>query len=287
MDSILNVSDLEIFAIGLDHSEGIALAPDGFLYAGGEAGQVYRIGVNGSVDEVANTGGFILGVAADAESRLYLCDQVHRTVWSLDTRSGRKEAFTRGTSERKLYLPNWGAFDNFGNYYLTDSGEWRKSNGCIFVVRPPGVSELWCEDSIDFPNGCAVSPDGKWLYVVESVPPRIVKIEIQSDGSAGSRSVVVEMPGTVPDGVAIESDGSLIIACYRPDTVYRWNPKTGLSVLASDPEGTVLSAPTNVVFFGERLDRWVVPNLGRWHLTSGSGVQGTSLFYPSKALLGR
>lgn len=287
MDAEQGISELQIFATGLDHSEGIVLAPDGFLYAGGEAGQLYQIGADGTVTEILTTRGFILGVAADAGSRLYLCDQVHRVVWCVDHRTGRMEPFTRGTKERELYLPNWGAFDSSGNYYVTDSGEWRKGNGCIFVVRPPGITELWTEEAMDFPNGCALSTDEKWLYVVESVPPRIVKFEIRPDGSAGPRVIVLEMPGAVPDGVAVERDGSLIIACYRPDAIYRWNSETGLTVLASDPEGTVLAAPTNVVFVGNELDRWVVPNLGRWHLTSGSGVHGTALFYPTSEQLGR
>jgi hypothetical protein len=58
-------------------------------------------------------------------------------------------------------------------------------------------------------------------------------------------------------------------------------------VLAADPRGTVLAAPTNVVFTGEGLATLVVPNLGRWHLTRGRlGVAGIPLNYPSRADLG-
>ena len=46
----------------LDHSEGIAISADGTIYAGGEAGQVYRISADGqTTTEIARTGGFTLG----------------------------------------------------------------------------------------------------------------------------------------------------------------------------------------------------------------------------------
>lgn len=280
MNSANTDNKLELFAHGLDHAEGIALAPDGFLYAGGEAGQVYRISLEGEVTQVATTGGFNLGVAADADSTLYVCDQSGHAVWRVDPERGSVSAFFEGTSERRLSVPNWGAFDSDGNYFLTDSGDWQQSNGCIWMVRPDGTGHVWSAESVGFPNGCAVAPDRRGLIVIESAPPRIVEIPIRADGTAGARRVIKELPGTVPDGVAIERDGSMIIACYRPDVIYRLTPNGALGILAADPEGTTISAPTNVVFVGDDLDEWVVPNLGRWHLTRGGGVRGTPLFYP-------
>ena len=86
----------------------------------------------------------------------------------------------------------------------------------------------------------------------------------------------------VPDGVAVADDGSLIVACYRPDAILRWSSSAGLSILAWDPRGTVLAAPTNVAFVGDDLETLVVPNIGRWHLTRGNfGLRGTPLFYPT------
>src|SRR5438477_3100807 len=43
--------------------------------------------------------------------------------------------------------------------------------------------------------------------------------------------------------------------------------RVAVTAVAEDPQGTMLAAPTNVVFVGERLDRLVSANLGRWHLT--------------------
>ena len=41
--TILPIDHFAQFADGLDHPEGVTAGPDGTLYAGGEAGQIYRV----------------------------------------------------------------------------------------------------------------------------------------------------------------------------------------------------------------------------------------------------
>ena len=84
-----SIAELYVIAAGLDHPEGVAMGPDGTLWAGGEAGQVYRIDRDtGTATEVANTGGFVLGIAHDASGRLYLCDAGRRAILRVDPSSG-------------------------------------------------------------------------------------------------------------------------------------------------------------------------------------------------------
>lgn len=289
MDSLIphepvGLDRLETFAVGLDHSEGIAVTPAGDIYVGGEAGQIYRV-VDDKPREVANTGGFLLGLAADAEGRIYAIDNTAKKVWRFDPRSDALDVFAGADGE--FHVPNWGAFGADGTYYLTDSGDWMAGNGRIWVVRPGGNVGLWTEECRAFPNGCCLSPDGTRLYVVESVPGAIVEMMILPTGKAGKRRVLCDLGVAVPDGIACATDGSLIVACYRPDVVYRWHPEDGLGILAADPRGTVLAAPTNVAFCGPGLETLVVPNLGRWHLTRGRlGVAGVPLNYPTREQLG-
>jgi len=284
---LIPLEQLETFAHGLDHAEGICLAPNGLLYVGGEAGQLYRIDKQGDMEEIARTGGFMLGLAADAESFIYAIDVGNKVVWRFSPDGKHREEFTRGSPDQPLYVPNWGAFDSRGNYYLTDSGDWDKANGFIWVVRPGGQAEIWADISVNFPNGCAVSPDESRLYVAETMPSAIVEIAINDDGSAGRRRVLFEMGLRCPDGVAIVENGALVVSCYRPDTIYVWDAESGLRVLADDPRGTILAAPTNVVFTGDERDTIVVPNLGRWHLTRfRTPLRGVPPFYPSPEKLG-
>ncbi len=288
MQPLVLLEDMEEIAKGVDHPEGICKTLDGILFLSGEAGQIYRIEPDDTFVEVANTGGWTLGLAADGDGKIYACDPVKKRVFRVDPGSGAVEEFSAGTSEAPFKNPNWGAFDSRGNYYVSDSGGWKAADGRIHVVRPGRVTEVWSEESRDFPNGLAVAPDESSLWVLESTPGRMVKFPILADGTAGPMEVVTNLTGSVPDGLAFATDGSVVVSCYRPDIVYRWSEGSGLEVLGHDPEGTVLAAPTNVVFTGPDLDILVVPNIGRWHATRFRvpGLTGVPLFYPSAEELG-
>jgi gluconolactonase len=277
----VGLEKLEMFAERLDHVEGIAIA-DGTIYVGGEAGQIFRIGADDRAVEIANIEVPVLGLAVDADGRIYACNETGRKVFRVDPRTGDSEVFSEGTADRPMRLPNWGAFDADGNYYVSDSGDWKRANGLIWVVRPGGVTEVWSEEPADFPNGLAVAPDGSRLYAVESTPGRIIEVPIDDDGSAGPRRVLCELGMVVPDGIAVADDGGLVVSCYRPDAIVRSHPSDGLDVLAADPQGTILNAPTNAAFPDDDLDLLVVANLCGWHLVRARlGVRGTPLFRPT------
>jgi gluconolactonase len=273
----------QVFAEGLDHPEGVAVGPDGQLYAGGEAGQVYRVTFDGDVEEIANSGGFLLGIAVDADDNLYCCDLGRAEVVRVDSEAGVVDVYSDGTADTPMRTPNYPAFDVEGNLYVTDSGEFGADDGLIFRVSPGGKTTVWTRAVTNFPNGCCLSRDGNALIVVVSTPdPGIVRIPIEADGSAGPPERVIHLEGTVPDGVAVAENGDIYLGCYRPDRIYRVTEEGEAEIVGDDPQGTVLAAPTNLAFAGERLDRLVVASLGRWHLTVGDlGVTGQPLHYPS------
>ena len=205
-------------------------------------------------------------------------------MWRFSPDGGERSAFCTGNDEQSLGVPNWGAFDADGNYYLTDSGGWGEQNGHVWVQRPGAQAEVWSTESVNFPNGCAVSADGSRLWIVESYPSAIVEIPIEADGSAGARRELCDLGLAVPDGIVETTDGSLVVSCYRPDTIFVWHAETGLQVLATDPRGAIIAAPTNCVFTGDDRDVLVFPNLGRWHLSRfRTPYRGVGCFYPSAA----
>ena len=280
-----NDTDVSVLVDGLDHVEGLAWGLDGYCYAGGEAGQIYRIDIErADAVQIADTGGFILGIALDAQHNIYACDTGNCAVMKI-TPDGVVTQYTSGAPDEPFNTPNYPAFDADGNLYVCDSGDWKSDNGKIYKVSPGGDAEVWTRALCEFPNGLCISPDGKGLFVAMSLnPPRVSEIRIAQDGSAADVRTVVELPGAVPDGVAFDTEGNLYIACYRPDRIYRYGGSDKLEVLADDFEGTIIAAPTNIAFCGAERDILLSANLGRWHITRyETSARGISLHYPDPA----
>jgi gluconolactonase len=276
-----NILKLNVLPPGLDHPEGVAWGPDSKVYAGGESGQIYRLDLaDNSCETFANTGGFVLGLAHDATGSVYVCDQGRKQIVKV-TPSGDVSTYCEGNSDQKMRVPNYPVFDAEGNLYISDSGDWGAMNGFIWRIRPGGQAEIWDRQASGFTNGMCLGADGRSLYVVESSPPLISKIPFNADGSAGTRSVVVELPRTVPDGIAFDMQGNLYISCYNPNIIFRYGMDGKLVTLYDDWEQLMLVAPTNIAFGGADLKTLIIANLCGWNLvTAPMEITGLPVQYP-------
>ena len=250
---------------GLDHPEGIAWDPHGTLVAGGEAGQIYRISLDGAVEQIATTGGFMYGLSVDGASNVYACDFGNAGLARVDP-AGEVSWPSRGTEERPMRVPNAAAFDDTGALYVTDSGDWGADDGAIFRVDQRGTTTVWSDEAPAFPNGCCLTLERDALLVIESHARRIVRIPIAAGGSAGPPETIVELPGSQPDGLALAADGTIVVGCYRPDRIWIVRPGERPEVLAEDPDGVVLNQPANPCFVGPDLERLAISSLGGWSI---------------------
>lgn len=273
-------SEIRMLADGLlDHPECVAEGPDGFLYAGGEAGQVYRIAPGGkSVETIANTGGMSIGIALDPECNVYVCDSKLRAVVRA-TPQGRCEVFSEGAPEHKFVLPNYPVFDRQGNLYVSDSGGWKQGDGKILKLDPQGRAGIFSPGPFHFTNGLALDAGERFLYVVESNLDRVLRIAIEPDGTAGETSVFVENMYHVPDGLAFDAAGNLYVTTYANHSLYRVSPEGRAELLSRDMDSLALNQPTNCAFGGPAFDRLYVANLGGWHIAElDLGVKGQPLY---------
>lgn len=257
---------------GLDHPEGVAYDPvQDVVWAGGEDGQLYRVRGD-AFEEVARAPGFVLGLAVDGRGRLAVCASSDGSLCAFDGEEVHRLVPGLG-------FPNWPAFAPDGTLYVSDSGGWGADDGRLVRIAADGTVETFSREVPHFTNGCAVTPDGRWLWVVESYVPIVSRFDLET----GAREEVRTLYGTVLDGIAFTAEGGVLISCYRPDRIYHLDAGGRLEVVAQDPQGTLLAAPTNVCFAGPQLDRVVCANLGRRHLTlMDLGMRGAPLHRPAR-----
>ena len=274
-------SECRTLARGLDHPECVAVGADGTLFAGGEAGEIYRISADGSsVTEFARALGESGGIALDADGNLYECNlskHVNRI-----TPDGAMTVYSTGTAELPVLFPNYPVFDPDGNLFFTDSGDWSSFNGRIYVVRPDGTTEVAFPDYLAFPNGLALDSENGWLYVVQSNAHNVVRLKITGGHLVGRPEVYAEFPmSTVPDGVALAESRNLYVAFYEPSAIYVVEPSGRIDVIVEGLAFELLNRPTNVTFSRETTDIFY-PNYGTGEIvTLDVGEKGLSLNYPA------
>ena len=276
------VTELQVLASGLDHPEAVAWW-GGAVWCGTESGDLLRIDpATGATSVVAATGGFLLGLAFDADGRCYACDSKLGRVLRV-SQDGTVESVADSAGGRKLACPNYLVFSSGGTLYVTDSGPgWEADDGFLLRIPPGGQPEIVSEECRRFPNGLALSADERTLYVVESRLPGVVTYDLGA-GAVGPRREFLRLPGTVPDGLALDASGALYVSCWRPDRVYRIQAGGGApEIYLDDPTAEYLNSPTNLCFGGPDLRTLYLAGLCGWNISQlAADVPGQPLALPA------
>ena len=253
MEPLIPIDRFEIFATGIDHPECVAFDRDGFLWAGGEAGQVYRIDPQGKVEQVCTLGSFNGGLAFSPEDEVFVCNPVMGIVRV--GRDGKHEVFATHADGAKVICANFIVFDAGGSAYVSDSGEWMKRNGRLLRFSPDGKGTV-IGGPFGYANGLALSADERFLFMVESDSERVFRLDL----AAGRHEVFAEGIARLPDGLALDAAGNLYVTCYASDEIHRITRAGRREVVAHDRWAIKISRPTNLAFH----EGWMyVANLGR------------------------
>jgi gluconolactonase len=274
---VIPIERFEVFATGLDHPECVAFDQAGDLWAGGEAGQIYRMDRAGKVETIATLGGFTGGLAFSPAGELFACNPSLGVVRVRP--DGTHDVFASHAGGRKLVTPNYPVFDRAGRLYVTDSGQWKKRNGVLTRLTPDGAGEV-IAGPFGYANGLALTADERTLYMVESDTDRLLRFDVAADGTLGRARAFAEQAGRLPDGLALDDAGNVYVSCYASDDVYRISPAGEKTLFAYDHHAILLSRPTNMAFGVREDDRDVmyIANLGRTTITRARvGVQGQIL----------
>jgi sugar lactone lactonase YvrE len=84
----------------------------------------------------------------------------------------------------------------------------------ILCVRPNGETHVAATD-LSFPNGPAISADGRTLIVAETFGSRLTAFSLGSGGTLSARRVFAELPGRAPDGICLDAEGAAWVADAR------------------------------------------------------------------------
>jgi sugar lactone lactonase YvrE len=82
----------------------------------------------------------------------------------------------------------------------------------LLLVLPDGSVSV-AAAPLQFPNGTVIAPDGQMLIVGESMGGRLTAFTVGADGSLTGRREFAQLHGAVPDGICLDAEGAVWIAC--------------------------------------------------------------------------
>ncbi|AGA31522.1 SMP-30/gluconolactonase/LRE family protein [Singulisphaera acidiphila] len=239
-------------------TEGGALAQDGAILFSDIGDRIMRFDpATKAVTAFRDPSGRANGLIFDPQGRLIVAEGANtgggRRV-SITERDGKIRTLADGYEGKRFNSPNDVAVDRKGRVYVSDpryvGDEPRELDfEAVFRIDPDGrVVRL--ETTASKPNGLAISPDGKTLYVADTGPTRrvLLALELGEDGSVGPARVLFDFgDGRGIDGLTVTTDGRLVVTAGN-------GPKGGAYVLTPDgkPAGFIPTpeAPSNVEFGG-------------------------------------
>jgi gluconolactonase len=275
----------KLFDGGLVLTEGVAVALDGTVYFSDitfphvskekkqpvEAGHIWKLDPKtGKAEVFRSPSGMSNGLKFDAEGNLLAAegaDQGGRRVTRTDMKTGKSYILASEFEGRPLNSPNDITIDEKGRIYFSDPRYLGHEPidqpvQAVYRIDPDGSLHRIITDA-GKPNGVAISPDQKTLYVVSNdngntgigrVPEKeptkkgamtLMAYDLAPDGPAKFRKTLVDYaPNDGPDGLVCDKHGNLVVAV-------RDLTRPGIYIYS--PEGKELGyikteVPTNVGF---------------------------------------
>ena len=146
--------------------------------------------------------------------------------------------------EPRMNQPNDLAIATDGTLYASDP-DWKRGTGQVWRITTDGKTHLE-EMDLGTTNGIEVSPDGRHVYVNESVQRNLWVFDRTPDGSLKHRRLLRKFEDHGLDGMRCDVDGNLYITRPGKGTVVVVSPE-GKTVREIDVLG---EHPSNLCFGG-------------------------------------
>jgi gluconolactonase len=241
--------------------------------------RILRMAPDGKVSVFRADSGRTNGNAFDARGRLISCEGGEmgpggrRRLVRTDMTTGKATVLTDRYQGKRYNSPNDVCVDSKGRIWFTDPryGQDRSDLEMdvegVYRIDPDGsVTRVLDQAKIQRPNGLAVTPDGKTLYVIDSHPKpggnrKVWAFELTAAGMPQKRRLVYDFgKGRGGDGMRLDVDGNLWVAAGIrtprgpgetldvPPGVYVLSPAGKLLGRIPIPEDLI----TNLTFGGPR-----------------------------------
>lgn len=211
-------------------------------------GRIFRIDRDGRFDQVIEYEGEPNGLKFHRDGRLFVADR-RRGIVTVDVAAGRMEPLIERFDLEPFRGPNDLVFSAQGDLYFTDQGlsDIANPTGRVFRLRSDGRVELIL-DKLPGPNGIALDPTGRVLYIALTRANSIIRAPLLPDGRVWRVQTFIQMSGGGgPDGIAVDASGGLAIAHPMMGSVWLFD-SAGQPRLRVNLSGGLLG--TNIAFGG-------------------------------------
>ncbi|HEY3187847.1 MAG TPA: SMP-30/gluconolactonase/LRE family protein, partial [Solirubrobacteraceae bacterium] len=123
--------------------------------------------------------------------------------------------------------PNDMIIDGEGRAFVGDmgfdlTGPRKRRCGRVVCVSPEGDARAVAEE-LDYPNGIAVSADGRTLVVAETDGGCVSVFSVARDGSLHDRARIGDFGAGAPDGICLDASGAIWVSLFQDGQFVRMN----------------------------------------------------------------
>lgn len=204
--------------------EGPSFDKKGVLYAVNfsEQGTIGAVDISGKASLYVRLpeGSVGNGIRFDKAGNMYIADYTKHNILKVDPQTQEIVEFAH---ESSMNQPNDIAISPVTEIIYASDPNWKESTGKLWMVdRKGGVHLL--EDNMGTTNGIEVSPDGKTLYVNESVSRIIWRYDIAPSGMIENKSLLIKFDDFGMDGMRCDKWGNLFVTRHGKGTVVILSP---------------------------------------------------------------
>jgi gluconolactonase len=211
-------------------------------------GRIFRIDPRGEWEQVAEWNGEPNGLKFLNDRELVVTDY-RNGLMACDITTGTVRPYLDRRNSERFKGVNDLVFDSAGNLYFTDQGQTglHDPTGRLYRLRPSGQLDLLLAN-VPSPNGVALSPDERVLYLAVTRGNQVWRVPLLPDGSVSKVSACFTSYGpSGPDGLAVDEAGRLIVANPGLGVAWVLNHRAEPEIVLRSAAGASL---TNLAFGG-------------------------------------